>query len=71
MNREPNEATLTVIDGREALAYLVILPGENDNVLVDAAANGISRVQAAYLLRQIADRWDPPQPEKETQIDAR
>lgn len=52
---------MTVVDGTEALAYVIIKPGRNDRrIVVDAAANGISKADAAYVLRQVADQWDPP-----------
>lgn len=54
------ETTLSVVDGRDALAYLIIKPNERgDGVVIDAAANGMSHAQAAYVLRHVAGKWDP------------
>ena len=59
-DEDKREATMTVVDGREALAYVIILPNEDGNgVLIDAAASGISKQQAAYVLRHLAKQWDP------------
>ena len=58
----PELPQVAVIDGREALAYLIIRPNPAGGVTIESAANGIDRVQAAYCLRTIADKWDPPTP---------
>lgn len=61
--RQPDqqETRFAVMDGRDALAYVLIHPGPNDEgVAVDAGANGISKKQAAWILRRVADSWDPP-----------
>ena len=55
------ETKLTFVDGRDALAYVIIRPNAaGDGVLIDAAASGLSKPQAAYVLRHVADQWDPP-----------
>ncbi len=53
------ETKMTVVDGREALAYVIVKPAENGGVEVDAGANGITEAQAAFILRKVADQWDP------------
>lgn len=56
---DPDDTTMTVIDGRDALAYVILRPGsDNQHVVMEAAAKGISKGQAARALRQIADMWD-------------
>ena len=54
------EPSLVAADGRDALAYVIIKPGPDGNVVIDAAASGISKPHAAWVLRQVADRWAPP-----------
>lgn len=51
-----------VVDGRNALAYVVVFPNpdEADGVIVDAAANGLSKQGAAVVLRRVADEWATP-----------
>lgn len=51
------EIDTAVIDGRDALAY-VIIRGGVEGVTVEAAANGIDKRAAAYVLRSVADAWD-------------
>jgi hypothetical protein len=54
----PDEAlTMVAVDGRDAFAYVIIRPGPDGNVVVEAAANGISHGHAAYVLRHIAEKW--------------
>lgn len=56
---DPNETTMTAIDGRDALAFVILRPGtDNQHVVMEAGAKGISKGQAARALRQIADMWD-------------
>ena len=49
-----------LIDGRGALALVIIRPSTETEggLTVEAQASGISKPDAAYVLRQIADRWD-------------
>jgi len=50
---------LVAVDGRDALAYVIVRPGNDDaHVSLEAAARGISKTSAAMILRQIADAWD-------------
>lgn len=56
---DPNDTTMTAIDGRDALAFVILRPGtDKQHVVVEAGAKGISKGQAARALRQIADMWD-------------
>jgi hypothetical protein len=58
---DPNAMTMAAIDGRDALAFVILRPGPNGDrtkVVAEAGANGISKEQAAKALRQIADMWD-------------
>jgi hypothetical protein len=50
------DAGAELIDGRDAIA-LVVFRKVGDGVEVEARAVGISKPDAAVLLRQIADRW--------------
>lgn len=52
---------LAFVDGRDALAFVIIRPNATgDGVSIEAAANGMSKEQGAYVLRHVADQWDPP-----------
>lgn len=55
-----------MVDGRDALAYVIIRPGQpgdgDNNIVVEAQAMGISQQQAAYVMRELASRWDPSVP---------
>lgn len=69
-NEKSPETRLAFVDGRDALAYLIIRPGENgDGVVIDAEAHGISKPQAAYVLRHVADQWDPSGPPKDVTVE--
>ncbi|MGW2692397.1 hypothetical protein ACWC3Y_11105 [Streptomyces sp. NPDC001296] len=51
--------TITAVDGTDALAFVIIRPGsEEGGVSIEAAANGLSKEAAAYVLRHVADLWD-------------
>ncbi|MEU9925082.1 hypothetical protein AB0H51_28005 [Streptomyces griseoluteus] len=57
----PQEAgTLAVLDGRDALAFVVIRPvdGEPDALAVEAGSPHLSKAVMAYTLRQVAARMD-------------
>ncbi|MGA5032337.1 hypothetical protein ACPB8P_17470 [Streptomyces cellulosae] len=50
-----------VIDTREALAYVVLRPGETRDVArLDAHADEAVRPYAAEVLRHLAGQWAPP-----------
>ncbi|MFF9262018.1 MULTISPECIES: hypothetical protein [Streptomyces] len=53
-----DETRLTVVDGRDALAFVIIRPAADDRVSVEAGSRGMSKAAAAYALRNIADRFD-------------
>jgi hypothetical protein len=57
---QDQNVTMVAVDGRDALAYVIVKPnGHDDGVLIDAAANGMSKAQGAYVLRSVAQSWDP------------
>jgi hypothetical protein len=54
------EGWLVAVDDRDALAYVIVRPGsEPDAVLVEAATPGLRKPDAARVLRNTADQWDP------------
>jgi hypothetical protein len=60
LHPEPDEETrLAILDGRDALAFVVIRPADDaDNVTVEAGSRGMSKAAAAYVLRAVADEFD-------------
>lgn len=52
---------LSFVDGRDALAYVLLRPSAKGagHVIAEAGANGLSKKAAAAYLRMIADSWDP------------
>ncbi|MEU1800825.1 hypothetical protein [Streptomyces sp. NPDC019937] len=61
MSPQPDnaEATMTAIDGRDALAFVIIRPGQTEGgVSIEAAASGLSKQAAAYVLRHVAQQWE-------------
>ena len=51
--------TITAVDGTDALAFVIIRPGKTPGgVSIEAAANGIDKPGAAYVLRHVANQWD-------------
>jgi hypothetical protein len=55
-----SEVTMVAVDGTDALAYVIIKPnGHGDGVFIEAAASGMSKPQGAYVLRHVAQQWDP------------
>lgn len=64
------ETTITAIDGTDALAFVIIRPGSTDGgVSLEAAAKGIGKPAAAYILRHVANMWDPEGPPAELLAD--
>jgi len=54
------DSGLSLIDGRDALAIVLVRPGpDGQGVTIEAAANGIDKPTAALVLRHIAQQWDP------------
>jgi hypothetical protein len=56
----PEPVQLAMIDGRDALLMVLVRPGETspDHVAIDAHCNGLTKSQAAYILRHIARQWE-------------
>jgi len=57
----PENVTMVAVDGTDALAYVIIRPGEKDagGVVIEAASSGMSKEAAAYVLRHVAEGWKP------------
>jgi len=53
-----SEPEMSIIDGREALGYVLIRPGEGNTAIPEVGMNGISRENMARILRTVADRLD-------------
>jgi hypothetical protein len=53
------ETAVYIVDGRDALAYVLLRPAEGGAVLVEANAQGLTKQDAAGYLRRIAKHWDP------------
>lgn len=49
---------LAFVDGRDALAFVIIRPAAADRIAVESAAHGMSKAVAAYTLRQVAEQFD-------------
>ncbi len=60
-NESGPETRMVVVDGREALAYVILRPGPTGGtVLLEAAAkDGVDERQVAQTLRHIANQWSP------------
>jgi hypothetical protein len=55
-----SETQLVAIDGTDALATVIVRPGAAEgSVSIEAAARGMSKAEAARVLRHVADMWDP------------
>jgi hypothetical protein len=53
------DVTMVAVDGTDALAFVIIRPGSTEGgVSIEAAAKGLSKQAAAYVLRHVADQWD-------------
>lgn len=54
------DTKLVVIDGSDALAAVLIRPGNTaETIALEAWAKGIDKPYAAHVLRHVADTWDP------------
>lgn len=63
---------LAAIDGTDALAFVIIRPGQTEGgVSIEAAANGMDKAQAAYVLRHVADQFDADTPSGQSSVDPR
>jgi len=51
-------ATITAVDGRDALFGLLFKPGPNGTVSTETFGVGMSRREAAFLLRKVAEALD-------------
>jgi hypothetical protein len=50
---------IVAVDGTDALAFVIVRPGQTEGgVAIEAAANGLDKKSAAYVLRQVADMWE-------------
>lgn len=61
-----DNTTITAVDGADALAFVIIRPGQAGGVEIEAAANGMSKPGAAYVLRHVADQFDTATPSGQT-----
>jgi len=63
---------LAAIDGTDALAFVIIRPGQTEGgVSIEAAANGMDKTQAAYVLRHVANEFDADTPSGQSSVAAR
>lgn len=54
------DSKLVAVDGRDALASVIIRPGSSEGtVSLEAWAKDIDKPAAARVLRHVADMWDP------------
>lgn len=59
--------TITTVDGTDAAFAVIVRPGVSEGmVTIEAFANGISKKQAAYILRKVADEFDAEAAEEES-----
>ncbi|MFG2225349.1 hypothetical protein [Streptomyces sp. NPDC048644] len=51
--------SMVAVDGTDALAFVIIRPGTADgSVSIEAAASGMSKEAAAYVLRHVAEQFE-------------
>ena len=63
--------TITAVDGTDALAFVIIRPGQTEGgVAIEAVANGMGKEQAAYVLRHVANQWDGGQGDQSATLSA-
>lgn len=66
-----DNVTITAVDGTDALAFLIIRPGQTEGgVSIEAAANGMDQSSAAYVLRHVANQWDGGQGDQSATLTA-
>ncbi|MBA0126313.1 hypothetical protein H0B56_12245 [Haloechinothrix sp. YIM 98757] len=59
MSDRGDASGMVFVDGREALAAVIVRPKENgDGVVIEANAQGISKAEAAEVLRYVAAKWE-------------
>lgn len=52
------ETQLVMIDGRDALLSVLVMPGQAEgHVAIDAHCNGLDKMQAAKILAHVANKW--------------
>jgi len=54
------ETKLVLVDGREALAVIIITPSTENpgRFVLEANVHGMTHRQAAWAIRHTADQWD-------------
>lgn len=63
---------LVAVDGTDALAFVIIRPGQTEGgVAIEAAANGMDKEHAAYVLRHVANEFDADTPSGQSSVDPR
>ncbi|MFI9154541.1 hypothetical protein [Streptomyces sp. NPDC053367] len=66
-----DNVTIAAVDGTDALAFVVIRPGETEGgVSIEAAAKGLDKPSAAYVLRHVANQWDGGQGDQSATLSA-
>lgn len=57
-----DDSKLVVVDGREALGYVMVRPAptveDPRKVTLEAFAHGISKADMAHILRYVADKFE-------------
>lgn len=54
------EELTATLDGRDALAFVIIRPGDTpDTITIEAGSRGLSKADAARVLREVARQWSP------------
>lgn len=65
------DTTITAIDGTDALAFVIIRPGESEGgVSIEAGGKGLPKPSAAYVLRHVANQWDGGQNDQSVTLTA-
>ncbi|MDT0472974.1 hypothetical protein RM863_12655 [Streptomyces sp. DSM 41014] len=52
-----SDTTMVAIDDTDALAFVIVRPAEG-GVSIEAAAKGLSKEDAARILRHVASLWE-------------
>ncbi|MEU3160037.1 hypothetical protein ABZ753_21645 [Streptomyces griseoincarnatus] len=66
-----DNTTITAIDGTDALAFVIIRPGSTGGgVSIEAAAKGLDKASAAFVLRHVANQWDGGQADQSATLTA-
>lgn len=59
MTEPEDERRLIMVDGTDALAFLIVQP-EGEGIRISAETM-IHQADAAKIMRAVADKWDPPE----------